>query len=106
MMSIKNHYTPETKFGFLTTNCPKCKVEHETYIHSHHSYNDLRCDECSLIDLEPGQKAIYHGGDQPRHVVIAEVNNDLCGDGCCQGYRFEGMKNFHWKTEVEGIYES
>ena len=102
----KTYWTPELGYGFRTINCPRCKVEHETYIHSHHHYNDLRCDECSIVDLEPGQKAILHKSDGTKiEGVIAEYDDDLCGDGCCQGYRFKGQKTFEWKTDVEGIYE-
>lgn len=102
----KEYWSAEIGYGFFTTKCPRCKVEHETYIHSHHNYNDLRCDSCSLINLEPGQKAIQHKRDGTKvHGVIAEYDNDLCGEGCCQGYRFEGEKNFDWKDNFEGIYE-
>lgn len=83
--------------------CPRCKVDHEVYFHSHHEFTDIRCDECSCIDLTIGQSARYVKDN--KIYTIAEINNNLCGDGCCSGYRFKDQKNFVWKTDVEGIYE-
>lgn len=88
---------------FKQTICPRCKIEHEMYFHSHKKVNDQRCEECSIIDLYLGQWVKYNGDDKT--YKIAEINNNLCGDRCCSGYRFEGQDNFVWKSDVEGIYE-
>lgn len=101
----KEMWTPETGFGFRTVNCPQCGIEHEMYMHNR-VYNDLRCDDHSIEDLKKGQKCIWHheDGTKTEHTIV-KVNNNLCGDGCCQGYKLSGVDQYVWKTSVEGIYE-
>ena len=53
--------------------CPRCKVDHEVYFHSHHEFTDTRCDECSIIDLTIGQSARYVKDN--KIYTIAEINN-------------------------------
>lgn len=89
--------------SFKNVQCPRCKVMHEMYFHEHKDFNDTRCMKCSIID--------YKKGDKVRYVVtntihtVLKLNDNLCGDGCCQGYLLEGIDGYVWKTDVEGIFK-
>lgn len=101
---VEDRWTVDANYGFKDVACPKCKVEHTAYIHSHKSYNDLRCDDC-YGDLTIGQRVKYHreDGTITEHTIL-HIDNDLCGDGCCEGYKLSDTEGYTWKTSVEGIY--
>lgn len=84
-------------------DCPRCKKNHEMCLHNHKTFNDTRCIQCKQINYEKGDKVRYVETNTI-HAVL-DYDNDLCGDGCCQGYLLEGIDGYVWKDDVEGIFD-
>lgn len=82
--------------GLYAIDCPRCKKPHMWFSGN----QDQHCDECRTRILPVGSKAIVIGENTTVR-TIAEYNDDLCGDGCCSGYRLEGDENlWYWRGKL------
>ncbi len=84
--------------GLYAIDCVRCKKPFMWF--SGNTHNQA-CHECNNRLLVNGSKVIVIGDTTNTVRTVVEYNEDLCGDGCCSGYRLEGDESvFYWRGQL------
>ena len=69
-------------------------------------WRDCGCPSCTCIF--EGSKVRIKGDETKAIYTVAEYDDNICGDGCCSGYRLEGYDQrvhgydrWFWESDLE-----